>query len=250
VLGTVTVVHDVTLEKELDRMKEEIVSSISHDLRSPISSIMGFLDFLKKGVAGVLNERQKEMVESMLRSAGRLLAMVNNILDVARLDSQAVQVKLARASLAGLAGRAIETLNAIAQRRGISVELQAEEEFSVDVDAEQIERVFANLISNALKFSPDDARIVVSLRHDEERIEASVEDQGPGIPAQYLERVFEKFEQVPGTRHGGTGLGLTICRRFVEAHGGRIWAESAPGKGARFRFTIPKSPFRERIDVR
>ena len=241
VLGTVTALHDVTFEKELDKMKEEFLHSITHDLRNPLGSIVGFLEFLLKGVVGILNPQQKGMVESMHKSANRLMTLVNNILDVAKMETHDLEMNLKEASLAGLASHSIDILGSLAKRRGIVCELDAAEEFTTVCDPDQIERVITNLLGNAIKFAPDDGRIVVRVADLGPDMRVCVEDNGPGIPATHLEKIFAKFEQVPGQKRGGTGLGLTICKRFVEAHKGRIWVESEVGKGARFYFTIPKS---------
>lgn len=241
VLGTVTALHDVTFEKELDKMKEEFLHSITHDLRNPLGSIIGFLEFLLKGVVGVLNPQQKGMVESMHKSANRLMTLVNNILDVAKMETHELELNLKEASLAGLASHSIDILSSLAKRRGIVCELDAAEEFTAVCDPDQVERVITNLLGNAIKFAPDDGRIVVRVTDQGPDFRVCVEDNGPGIPASHLEKIFAKFEQVPGQKRGGTGLGLTICKRFVEAHKGRIWVESELGKGARFYFTIPKS---------
>lgn len=241
VLGTVTALHDVTFEKELDKMKEEFLHSITHDLRNPLGSIVGFLEFLLKGVVGVLNPQQKGMVESMHKSANRLMTLVNNILDVAKMETHELELNLKEASLAGLASHSVDILGSLAKRRGIVTELDAAEEFTTVCDPDQIERVITNLLGNAIKFAPDDGRIVVHVEDMGPEMRVCVEDNGPGIPATHLEKIFAKFEQVPGQKRGGTGLGLTICKRFVEAHKGRIWVESELGKGARFYFTIPKS---------
>jgi two-component system sensor histidine kinase ResE len=241
VLGTVTALHDVTFEKELDKMKEEFLHSITHDLRNPLGSIIGFLEFLLKGVVGVLNPQQKGMVESMHKSANRLMTLVNNILDVAKMETHDLELNLKESSLAGLASRSVDILGSLAKRRGIVCELDAAEEFTTVCDPDQIERVITNLLGNAIKFAPDDGRIVVHVSDLGPEMRVCVEDNGPGIPSTHLEKIFAKFEQVPGQKRGGTGLGLTICKRFVEAHKGRIWVESELGKGARFYFTIPKS---------
>jgi PAS domain S-box-containing protein len=240
VLGVVTAIHDVTLEKELDKMKEEFLHSITHDLRNPLGSIVGFLEFLRKGVVGVLNPQQKGMVESMLKSANRLMMMVNNILDVAKMDSHQLEVNLKDVSLSGLASHSIEILGSLAQRRGITMDLDAEEEYMVSCDGNQIERAITNLLGNAIKFAPDDGQVTVHVEDKGNVLEVCVEDDGPGIPPSHIDKIFGKFEQVPGQKRGGTGLGLTITKRFVEAHHGRIWVESVLGEGARFYFTIPK----------
>ncbi|HBL17835.1 MAG: hypothetical protein A2X36_00755 [Elusimicrobia bacterium GWA2_69_24] len=240
VLGVVTALHDVTLAKELDKMKEEFLHSITHDLRNPLGSIVGFLEFLKKGVVGALNSQQASMVESMLKSSNRLMTMVNNILDVAKMQTHEIELNLGMASVKGLAAHAIEVLGSLAQRRGIKMELIASGEYELVCDPSQMERVITNLIGNAIKFVPDEGEITTRIEQlDERYIRIGVVDNGPGIPASHLSKIFEKFEQVPGQKRGGTGLGLTICKKFVEAHGGKIWVESELGKGARFYFTLP-----------
>lgn len=239
-LGVVTAMRDVTVEKQLDKMKEEFLHSITHDLRNPVGSAIGFAEFLLKGVVGVLNPQQQGMVESIRKACSRLLSMVNNILDLAKLEAGHMEAHLKETSLAGVASHAIDILGSLAKRRGIKLELEADEEFSLQADPDLMERVFTNLIGNAIKFAAEDGRVSVQFWDEEEQLKFMVADDGEGVPPEHLERIFEKFEQVPGQRKGGTGLGLTICRHIVEAHQGRIWVESELGKGARFYVTIPK----------
>ena len=168
------------------------------------------------------------------------VALVNNILDLAKMESGRLEVDLKPASLAGICSQAIDILSGVAQRRGIRMELQAEEEFTLALDSNQMARVIQNLLGNAVKFSPDDGKIVMAIEDKGDHLLFSVVDEGPGIPSSHLELIFGKFEQVPGQKRGGTGLGLTIGRSFVEAHLGKIWVESELGKGAKFFFTLPK----------
>ena len=239
-LGVVFALRDVTLERELEMMKDDFLNYITHDLRNPLGSAMGFLDVLMKGTAGVLNTDQTSIVASVRRSTSRLMAMINNILDIAKMESGRAKLQLKTLSLAGVAGRAIDILEQLAKAKRVSVHLTAVEEFQIEGDSDMLERIFTNLLGNAIKFSNDGGTITVSIVDGENELVACVEDNGDGIPPEHLKRVFEKFEQVPGQRKGGTGLGLTITRYFVEAHFGRIWVESEPGLGARFYFTIRK----------
>ena len=239
-LGVVAAVRDVTVEKQLDKMKEEFLQSITHDLRNPVGSAIGFAEFLLKGVVGTLNAQQTSMVESIRKACTRLLAMVNNILDLAKLEAGRMELRLKEVSLQDVASRAMGLLGSLAQRRSLKMDLEASGEFRINVDGDLIERVFTNLIGNAIKFAAEDGRVVVKLSEDPESVTIGVCDDGEGIPAEHLERIFEKFEQVPGQRKGGTGLGLTICKHIVEAHLGAIWAESEAGKGARFYARLPK----------
>ncbi len=239
-LGVVFALRDVTLERELEMMKDDFLNYITHDLRNPLGSAMGFLDVLLKGTAGVLSSEQHAIVSSVRRSTSRLMAMINNILDIAKMESGRAKLQLKSVSLAGIAGRAIDILEQLAKAKRVSVQLVAIEEFSIDGDSDMLERIFTNLLGNAIKFSNDGGTITVSVTSGDGELICCVEDNGDGIPPEHLKRVFEKFEQVPGQRKGGTGLGLTITRYFVEAHFGRIWVESEIGRGARFYFTIRK----------
>ena len=239
-LGVVTAVRDVSFEKELDQMKEEFLHYITHDLRNPLGSAMGFLETLLKGTAGVLNPEQRAMVASVKRSSLRLMGMINNILDIAKMESGRIHLKLGTVSLAGIAGRSLAILESLAHQKSIKLILDVVEEYSLEADADLLERVVTNLVGNAIKFTPNDGVITVSISDTGPAIQVRVEDTGEGIPPEYMDRIFRKFEQVAGRRHGGTGLGLAIARFFIEAHLGRIWVESEVGKGSRFFFTIPK----------
>lgn len=239
-IGVVYALRDVTLERELDKMKEDFLHYITHDLRNPLGSAMGFLDLLLRGTAGVLNPDQHGIVSSVRRSTSRLMSLINNILDIAKMESGRTRLQLKTVSLAGVAGRAIDILEQLAKAKNISVHLAAVEEFSVNADADMLERVFTNLLGNAIKYTPQGGTITLSIADEGPQLRCCVEDTGDGIPADYIDRVFEKFEQVLGQKRGGTGLGLTITRFFVEAHLGRIWVESEVGHGSRFYFTIPK----------
>ncbi|MDX6770285.1 MAG: ATP-binding protein [Elusimicrobiota bacterium] len=239
--GIVYAVRDVTLERELEKMKEDFLHYITHDLRNPLGSAIGFLDLLLKGTAGVLNPDQHAIVSSIKRSSSRLMGMINNILDIAKMESGRVRLALKETSLAGIAGRSIAILESLAKQKDISVHLVAIEEFSINADADMLERVFTNLLGNAIKYTPEKGTITVSIVDDGPNVKCCVEDSGEGIPPEYIDRVFEKFEQVQNNRRGGTGLGLTITRFFVESHLGRIWVESEVDRGSRFYFTIPKN---------
>ncbi len=240
-LGVVYALRDVTLERELDKMKEDFLHYITHDLRNPLGSAIGFLDLLLKGTAGVLNPDQHAIVSSIRRSSSRLMGLISNILDIAKMESGRLRLSLKTTSLAGVAGRSIAILESLAKQKDVAVHLVAIEEFSIEADGDMLERVFTNLLGNAIKFTPEKGTITIALNDDGANIQCCVEDTGEGIPPEYVGRIFEKFEQVQNNRRGGTGLGLTITRFFVEAHLGRIWVESEVGKGSRFIFTIPKN---------
>ncbi|MCX5778402.1 MAG: ATP-binding protein [Elusimicrobia bacterium] len=238
--GLVTTVRDITVEKELDNIKEEFLHSITHDLRNPMTSIMGFLQFMIDDVAGPTTPLQKKMLLTMNRASHRLLGLVNNILDIAKMESNTLVLSLYETDLRAVVQRSIEILEAVALRKSITLSLECPVDLPpISIDGELIDRVFSNLINNALKFTPEQGRVTIGIRPLPGQIVCTVSDSGEGIPPEYLDKIFEKFQQVPGHRKGGTGLGLTICKHIIEAHKGTISVESTLGKGSTFTFTIP-----------
>ncbi|MCX5795833.1 MAG: ATP-binding protein [Elusimicrobia bacterium] len=239
-LGVITAVRDATFEKDLDKMKEDFLHDITHDLRNPVGSAMGFVDVLLKGTVGELNPEQKSMLASVRRSASRLMGMINNILDIAKMDSGRIQMDLRPASLTAIAGRAVAEMAPLARPKNIKLALETVEDHVVTADAELLLRVVVNLVGNAIKFTPEAGVVTVRVTDKGPAAELEVADTGEGIPLEDQTRIFQKFEQVARQRRGGTGLGLAIAKFFVEAHRGRIWVDSQEGKGSRFTFTIPK----------
>ncbi|MFA6433669.1 MAG: ATP-binding protein [Elusimicrobiales bacterium] len=244
-LGTLVAFYDITLDKELERIKDEFLHSITHDLRNPMGAVKGFVEFLLKEIPGPINEAQRKMLTSIDRASFRLLGMINNILDIAKMEAGKMELKLAPVDVCETARRMIDLLESLGQRKKIRFVLDAPGPIVLAADALMLERMFTNLIGNAVKFAPEDGLITVSLGEDAEKLTASVGDNGDGIPLEYLDKIFEKFEQVKGQKAGGTGLGLTICKHIAAAHLGRIWVESELGKGSRFIFTIPKELVRD-----
>ena len=244
-IGRLVVFNDITLDKELARIKDEFLHSITHDLRNPMGAIKGFVEFLVKEIPGPINEAQKKMLVSIDRASFRLLGMINNILDVAKVEAGKMEVKLAPVNLREVAVRVIDLMESLGQRKHLRFEVDGPPELVLHSDPGLMERMFTNLIGNAIKFTPENGVITVGMRDGEKEVTAWVSDTGDGIPAEYLDKVFEKFEQVKGQKAGGTGLGLTICKYVAAVHLGRIWVESEPGKGAKFIFSIPKSLVRK-----
>lgn len=249
-IGVVAILRDITLEKEIDNMKDIFLHSITHDLRNPMTSIRGFLRFLRDGVGGPVTDQQKKMLDTMDRSSQKLLSMINDILDIAKLESGKMQLNLDYANLAEAARSAAGILDAMLVKKNIKFSIDAPadlENLRFKMDAAMIERVFINLISNAVKFTPEGGSIGVTMEQAAAETESgqinlarvAVIDTGEGVPLEYVEKIFDKFQQVAGQKRGGTGLGLTICKHIVEAHGGKIWAESKLGLGSKFVFTLP-----------
>ncbi|MBN1622497.1 MAG: HAMP domain-containing protein [Endomicrobiales bacterium] len=242
VIGIVVVMHDVTLEKELDKMKDDFLHSITHDLRNPVTSIRGFLKFLLDGIGGPINEKQRKMLETMSRASERLIGLINDILDIAKLEFGQIHLELAETDTAFICQKVIELAEPQAVRKFIKLTLDVQGNIpKITADPKLLERVFTNLVGNALKFTPDKGEVTIKLEDSPEYIKGAVIDTGEGIPPEYVEKIFDKFQQVIGQRRGGTGLGLTICKHIIEAHSGKIWVESKLKQGSAFKFTISKN---------
>jgi NtrC-family two-component system sensor histidine kinase KinB len=241
-LGEVRVVHDVTQEREIDEMRDEFFSTISHDLRTPLASIQGFVRLLLDNQVPD-EETQREFLGLIGQQTERLAQMVNNLLDISRLEAGKLTLKREPLQLAAILREATSKLQGMARDKRIRLESDMPADLpTIAGDGGWLEQVATNLIGNAVKFTPAGGQITVSARHSGGEIVAEVTDTGIGIPTDLLERVFDKYYRVPGASSEqveGTGLGLHIAKRIVEAHGGRIWAESTLGQGSVFRFTLP-----------
>ncbi len=242
-LGTVTVIRDITFEKEIEGLKEDFIHSITHDLRSPMTAIRGFLEFLLDGSAGEINEQQKEFLEIIDNSSGKLLGMINDILDVAKLDSGTMPVEIVAMDIFDTAKFVADSLMSQAKKDKINLQVVKESELKeLHADKNLIHRVLTNLVSNALKFTPENGEIKILLLDTGDKIQITVSDTGRGMPEEYLDKIFDKFQQVTGSegRSKGTGLGLTITKQIVELHKGKIWVESELNRGSKFIFWIPR----------
>lgn len=241
-IGKVIVLRDISLEKEIDKMKDDFLHSITHDLRNPMTSIRGFVKFLSDGVAGPLNEKQKKMIETIDNASFRLLNMINDILDIAKLEVGKMELQLTEIDLPTICKGVLELLQPQITKKSINIVQTYNGVPKIFADQNLIERVYMNLIGNAIKFTPENGQIKIEIKENKNIIESTISDTGEGIPPEYLEKIFDKYQQVTGHRKGGTGLGLTICKYIVESHKGKIWAESELGKGSKFIFWLPKNP--------
>lgn len=244
-LGVVTVLHDITLEKEIEKMKEDFVHSITHDLRSPMTSIRGFIEVLLDGSAGEINEEQREFLKIIDGSSRKLLEMINNILDAAKLEAGRMKLTLTKFDPRETVERVIKIMEPQAAKSGVKLSSQGFDSFpTIRADSDLMERVIMNLVSNAIKFTPSQGSVDIIGQDFPEKIQITVADSGQGIPPDYLDKVFDKFQQVgieKEERRRGSGLGLTIAKYGVEAHLGKIWVESEMEKGSRFSFWLPKN---------
>jgi signal transduction histidine kinase len=229
--------------QELDRLKSDFVSDVSHELRAPLTSISGYVDHLLDGMAGQLSPAQKDCLGRVRGSTERMNRLINDLLDLERIEAGRVDLHLARQSLDEVAGEVIDVVRPFAADEGVDLGVQIPPvDILVRADRDKLHQILLNLVHNAVKFTPPGGtvRVVVSLRGGG-TVVTTVRDTGEGIPAEDLPRVFEKFSQVgdPETQKKGSGLGLAITQKLVELHGGTIWVESALGKGTEFSFTLP-----------
>lgn len=239
--GAVITFRDVTERREVDRMKDEFVSVVSHELRTPLTAIRGSLGLLAAGKAGELTERGQRMLDIAVQNTDRLIRLINDILDLERIESGKVAMEPRPVSAAELAHNAAEVIQPVAERAGVGVYVWAEPVW-VNADPDRVLQVLTNLVSNAVKFSAPGSTVEVMVEPRGGEALVRVIDHGRGIPHDRLESIFERFQQVDSSdsrQKGGTGLGLAICRTIVGQHGGRIWAESEPGVGSTFLFTLP-----------
>lgn len=239
-LGQILILADVTRETELDRMKEEFIATVSHELRTPLTAMKGSLGLMAGGLLGPMEPMQSEMIQIALQNTDRLIRQVSEILSLSKLESGAAQLKLVPTDLNQVAKEVLDELAPVPAGRRITVtsELGADLPL-VTGDAEALRQVLVNLLGNAYKFTPEGGRVWLRTWVEDSQVQVAVRDTGRGIAADQLERIFERFSRAPGERASGTGLGLTIARKIVEQHGGRIWAESAPGEGSTFRVSLP-----------
>ena len=227
------------------RHKSEFLANMSHELRTPLNAIIGFSEVLSERMFGDVNEKQAEYLGDILESARHLLALINDILDLSKIEAGRMELEAASFDLPTAIDNTLVLVRERAQRRTIDLARTIDERLGVVVaDERKVKQVLLNLLSNALKFTPEGGRIDVSARAHDGVAEISVHDTGIGIAAEDQEAVFEEFRQVGTARKKaeGTGLGLAISRKFIELHGGRIWVKSEPGTGSTFTFTLPLKP--------
>ena len=229
----------------LDQRKDDFIASVSHDLRSPLQAIMGYTRFVMDGISGPVTEKQVKQLGIVIKSATQLGSLVNTILDISKLEAEKLTLNLNPADVKPIATDVHNMLSVLAAKYELSLLLDVPDGLpQAKIDAEQVQRIMTNLVTNALTLTPAGGSVTLRVAQDgPTALRVSVADTGPGIPPDKIRSMFTKFFQVEETkksaRKRGTGLGLTICKLLVEAHGGRIWVESEWQKGATFSFTIP-----------
>ncbi|HOT69633.1 MAG TPA: ATP-binding protein [Candidatus Saccharicenans sp.] len=242
--------------KEIDEMKNNFISHVSHELRTPLTSINEASDLLLDRVGGELTSRQEHLLQIIKQCTQRLIKMVNNLLDLSKMEAGMMNYEFVRASINQIIRHSLEEINLLAKKKNIRLQVQIEDNLPpLKMDVEKMQEVMDNLLSNAIKFTPEGGtvRIEARLARKKDRLPGaqetsylvvSVSDTGPGIPRQYQARIFEKFQGIDTRRTAegrGTGLGLSIASHIVKAHGGKIWVESTEGQGSTFSFSLPLS---------
>jgi signal transduction histidine kinase len=239
--------------EELDRLKSNFLATMSHELRTPLTSVIGYAEMMAEGLAGPISSDQRDYLTTILGKADQLLGLITAVLDVSSLESGQLALERTTLSLNDLVASELATFAPQAGRRGISIQLDACADAVVVGDRRKIRQVVSSLLSNAVKFTLDRGRIGVALRRgtlgandcDTPAIQLVVTDSGIGISRDLVAKIFEPFFQVDSSStraFGGTGLGLTLAKAYVEAHGGQIWVDTAPGQGSTFTATFPAPP--------
>ena len=257
IVGFLRVAKDITEKKryerrlkELDKMKSDFVSNVSHELRTPLTSIKGSVDNMLDGLTGSLNEKQIRYLSRIKSNTYRLSRLINDLLDLSRIESGRVEVRPTTLPLTALTEEVAEHMRALAAEKLIRIEVPSSDpSVTVWADRDKVTQVLMNLIGNAVKFTPQDGKVTVALeKNGNDYIQISVADTGPGILPEEQNKIFSKFYQVANIdkkKPKGSGLGLAISKALVEMHGGKIWMDSEVGKGSTFYFTLPaQQPFK------
>ncbi len=243
-LGAVLVLEDVTHLRELSRLKSEFIGVASHELRTPVTSLLLSAQLLEEGAAGALNPDQAEIVAAQREDLGRLDQLMRDLLDITRLESGTTPPRLEPTHPRELAQESFDMVQAVAKGKGVALKIVAPDDLPcVRADRAQMDRVLVNLLNNAIRHTPEGKAVQVEVARvdssPESKVRFRVSDEGEGIPAEFLGRIFSRFVQVPGATRGGVGLGLSIAQTIVKAHGGEIKADSETGKGSTFWFDLP-----------
>jgi NtrC-family two-component system sensor histidine kinase KinB len=239
-LGAVVVLEDITHLRELDRMKTEFIGVASHELRTPVTSLQLSVQLLEEGAVGALTPDQREIVLAQKEDLQRLERLMSDLLDMTRLEAGVTPPHMEIVAPVLLLRTAVEAVATQAEQQGVALSAEAAPDLpAVRADMGQIQRVLLNLLNNAIRHTPSGGRITVSACRADSHVNFSIRDSGSGIPPEYLPRIFDRFVQVPGATRGGAGLGLSIARTIIEAHGGTISAVSEPGQGSVLQFSLP-----------
>ncbi len=239
--GTILVFHDLTRIRQLENTRREFVANVSHELRTPLSLIKGYVETLMDG-AITDPELSTKFLQTIDRHSNRLTNLIEDLLTISRLESGQITLQMKAIPLRPFASSLIAELQTRARERGTTLVNEIPDQLTGRADPDRLEQVFVNLVENAIKYGRAKGRVTVKGRTVNGYVELCVADNGPGIPSEARERIFERFYRIDKARSreaGGTGLGLAIVKHIVQSHGGKVWVESGPGQGAHFYFTLP-----------
>lgn len=238
-LGLVIILKNITSFKELDVAKTNFIATISHELKTPISSIKMSLSLLNNNKIGSLNTEQEALVKHIDEDAKRLLNITSELLNLSQAETGKIQLNIANVRVEAITNYALNALAMQAEEKKVQIVVnQDTKAHNVNADREKTAWVLTNLLSNAIRYSPELAKVILSVTANDGKVKFSVKDEGPGIPEQFQYRIFERYFQVPGSMSSGTGLGLAISKEFIETQGGKIEVQSEPGEGSCFSFEL------------
>lgn len=235
------ILRDITERKQIERMKDEFISVVSHELRTPLTSIHGSLGMLASGLLPTDSEQGKRLLQIATDSTERLVRLINDILDIERIESGKAKMEPTICNIPEIIAQAVNVMQPLADKAGVKLVI-SDVSGQVWADCDRIVQTLTNLLSNAIKFSSPGSTVWLQVQQQDDEVLLIVKDNGRGIPADKLESIFERFQQVDSSdsrNHDGTGLGLAICKSIMQQHGGRIWAESVLGKGSTFYVALP-----------
>ncbi len=236
----VIVLKNITSFKELDVAKTNFIATISHELKTPLASSDFSLKLLEDERVSKLTDEQKELIANLKGDNQRMLKILSELLNMSQAEAGKIQLTLSKVNPATIANNAIETVRSAASEKDITIESHWDNDLpDIEADADKTTWVLNNFLTNAIKYSPVDSTIETAIQRSDQTIIFTVKDRGVGIDKEYLPRLFERYFKVPGSKEKGNGLGLAISKEFVEAQGGKVWANSEPGKGAVFGFQLP-----------
>jgi two-component system phosphate regulon sensor histidine kinase PhoR len=242
-MGILIVLNDVTRLKTLENIRKDFVANVSHELKTPITAIKGFLETLKEGAIDD-PENARRFLDIILKHTDRLASIIEDLLSLSRIEREEEhgEIKLEKRPVREIIDAAVKTCAAKAELRDIVLKTEAPPELTVNCNPLLLEQALVNLIDNAVKYSEKGQPVKIEARREDGNVSISVIDQGCGIPRDHQTRIFERFYRVDKARSrmvGGTGLGLSIVKHIVNAHGGVVWVKSAPNKGSAFTFVLP-----------
>jgi signal transduction histidine kinase len=242
--------RDITDRKQAEQNVNEFFSTVSHELRTPLSAVKGSLRLIEGGLAGHISNEARELLDIALSSCERLIRLVNDILDLRKIEAGKIELSLRQVSAADLIQEVLQGLASYAESHGVALSSDCPRELKFEADHDRIVQVMTNLVGNAIKFSGEGAKVHLTVSQlDENHVRLSVEDNGPGIPEDKHHLLFMKFKQLDASdsrRQDGTGLGLAICKAIVGQHHGKIGVASKEGQGSTFWFELPMHVIKER----